>query len=373
MDTQALQHWLTQLSELSPNQRIILQKALNAPPQQAVLEGRLPDLSSSAHTATQRLSYWHRGAGVEDFAGNAAELARRTCNTLTGTALAHLRKAPRWIQFAQTLINGLTVRKEARLCGISKNTALSWHHRFLASAATHKAKCERGIVEADETFFLESFKGQRHLPRAPRKRGGVGKTRGTGPEQIPVIVVRDHEGNIADFHLVKLDARHVQEALMPLIDSESVLCTDGAGVYAAFARASGITHQIVHARPGQRVQQGFFISRMSTLTTADSKVGWPAFMESPPTTLTITWGGDACWSDIQMQSSRPTTFRRLWGGHATHNGYIAKKKDRHGGLFFTIATTFSPCVYAGRLGYRTPHPLRESAPSAEANPADCCG
>ncbi|MBU0806986.1 MAG: hypothetical protein KKD30_17805 [Gammaproteobacteria bacterium] len=101
----------------------------------------------------------------------------------------------------------------------------------------------------DETFFLESFKDQQHLPRPPRKRGGVSVTRGTGNDQIPVMVVRDREGNTADFKLAKPDAAHVREVLMPLIDTESVLCTDGAAVYASFARTQGITHQVVYARP----------------------------------------------------------------------------------------------------------------------------
>ena len=120
---------------------------------------------------------------------------------------------------------------------------------------------ESGIVQADETFFLESFKGQRRLPRPARKRGGVGLTRGTGKDQIPVMVVRDRDGHTADFQLDKLDATHVRDALLPLIDRESVLCTDGAAVYAAFASTSGtsgITHCVVHARPGQRVRQGAF-------------------------------------------------------------------------------------------------------------------
>ncbi len=35
-----------------------------------------------------------------------------------------------------------------------------WRHRFLKTMATHQATREKGIVEVDETFFLESFKGQ---------------------------------------------------------------------------------------------------------------------------------------------------------------------------------------------------------------------
>ena len=82
--------------------------------------------------------------------------------------------------------------------------------------ATHQATREEGIVEVDETFFLESFKGQRRLPRPARRRGGVGRTRGTSPDQIAVLVVRDRSGQTADFRLEKLDAPHVIAVLRPV-------------------------------------------------------------------------------------------------------------------------------------------------------------
>lgn len=124
------------------------------------------------------------------------------------TGLSRQHYPERWIDYAQSLIDGLSVRKAAKLCEISKNTAFLWRHRFLASAAQRHARHETGIVEVDETFFLESFKGQRQLPRAPRKRGGGSVTRGTGEDQIPVMVVRDREGHTADFKLAKLDGKH---------------------------------------------------------------------------------------------------------------------------------------------------------------------
>ncbi len=134
----------------------------------------------------------------------------RTCNTLIGTALAHLRKADRWQTYAQALIDGLTVRQAARACGVHKNTAFLWRQRFLCAAAGHCDTRESGIVKADETFFLESRRSQRHLLWPARRRGGIGATRGTGPDQIPVLVVRDRTGYTADFQLDKLDAAHVQ-------------------------------------------------------------------------------------------------------------------------------------------------------------------
>jgi hypothetical protein len=49
-----------------------------------------------------------------------------------------------------------------------------------------------------------------------------------GQRPDPVMVVRDCERHTADFQLDKLDIAQVRDALLPLIDRESVLCPDGA-------------------------------------------------------------------------------------------------------------------------------------------------
>ncbi|WP_336753809.1 helix-turn-helix domain-containing protein, partial [Aeromonas hydrophila] len=82
-----------------------------------------------------------------------------------------LRKPQCWEDYAQALIDGLTVRQAALRCGVGKNTAFLWRHRFLKAMASHQAVREEGIVEVDETFFLASFKGQRGLSRPARHRG----------------------------------------------------------------------------------------------------------------------------------------------------------------------------------------------------------
>ncbi|MXR37234.1 IS1595 family transposase [Craterilacuibacter sinensis] len=262
MDTQSFQRLLAQLDSLSPKQRASLQVALQASPRHDVLEESLPDLQACPHCAApvQRLIGWGWQRGLRRY---RCKVCLRTCNALTGTHLARLRKADRWLDYGDALIQGLTVRAAARQCRVNKNTAFLWRHRFLCSVAGHQAEHERGVVEIDETFFLESFKGQRRLPRPARQRGGVGATRGTGKDQIPVMVVRDRDGHVADFKLDKLDAVHVSAALEPLVDAEAVLCTDGAAVYAAFARRHGITHQVVQAKPGLRVRGAFHIQNVN--------------------------------------------------------------------------------------------------------------
>lgn len=49
MDIQVFQRWLAQLSQLSVKQKATLQQALCKPPQQAVLEGYLPDMQNCPH------------------------------------------------------------------------------------------------------------------------------------------------------------------------------------------------------------------------------------------------------------------------------------------------------------------------------------
>jgi len=109
-----------------------------------------------------------------------------------------------------------------------------------------------GIVEADETFFLESFKGKRHLSSTARKRGGKATKRGTSAEHIPVLVVRDCQGEMADFVLPSVNAQQIESALKPLLNKDMMLCTDGAAAYKVITKHMGTVmifnvHLIYHA------------------------------------------------------------------------------------------------------------------------------
>jgi transposase-like protein len=259
MRKQEFSGYLKRLQSLTERQRDAMLKALQVCDKD-LMEQLVEIVGRPAHcphcqAEVRELRPWGRSHGLPRYRCHSCS---RTCNPLTGTALAHLRKRVQWARYAQALIEGVSVRKAAEQCGIDKNTAFLWRHRFLNQAASHRAEHESGIVEADETFFLESFKGQRKLSRPARKRGGVGRTRGTGADQIPVLVVRDRSGQTADFRLEKLDATHVIAALRPIVDADAVLCTDSAGVYKAFAKATGILHRAINVQQGHRVLAGAF-------------------------------------------------------------------------------------------------------------------
>lgn len=198
--------------------------------------------------------------------GSASGLHRYRCaachatfNALTGTPLVRLRHKDKWLTYAQQMTVGQSVRNSAKACEVHRNTTFRWRHRFLALPNEQKAASLVGIAEADETFFLESFKGKKHgMTRAPHKRGSKASKRGLSDEQIPVLICRDRTGSTSDFVLEKADKAHISAVLKPLLASDTVLCTDSGKALGAAIREIGITHRPVNLAAGIRVVDKVF-------------------------------------------------------------------------------------------------------------------
>jgi transposase-like protein len=117
------------------------------------------------HCASRAVVGWGRSHGLLRF---RCKSCGRTFNALTKTPMAHLRKKERWLDHARAMIEGKSLAKTAQLCGVHPTTAFRWRHRFLRAPASDKPRMLRGIVEADETFVLESFKAAGPTCRARR-------------------------------------------------------------------------------------------------------------------------------------------------------------------------------------------------------------
>src|SRR5438067_3660368 len=117
---------------------------------------------------------------------------RKTFNALTGTSLARLRKREHWLPYLQCVLESRTVRDAAKVVGVHRTTSFRWRHRFVPGAARDRPAMLTAIVEADETYRLESQKGSRKLKRQPRKRGGMASRRGINREHDCLLVARDH-------------------------------------------------------------------------------------------------------------------------------------------------------------------------------------
>ena len=129
------------------------------------------------------------------------------------------------------MIAGETLERTGELCGVHRNTAFRWRHRFLKWQNQTQSRDLSGIAECDETNFYRSEKGSKKLQRRPRKRGGDHIPRGS-KELIPVIVLRDRFGNGADrvalngspSHIKDLFHRHLAADTLLITDAKTALC-----------------------------------------------------------------------------------------------------------------------------------------------------
>jgi transposase-like protein len=177
----------------------------------------------------------------------------RSFNALTGTPLARLRHREKWLPYLQCLIESRTVRAAADRVAVAKSTSFRWRHRFVAAVRREQPPRLTGIVEADETYVLESQKGSRHLDRPPRKRGGKATRRGINDEHECILVARDRGKVTHEFHAGRgePDAERLLHHLKPVLAGDVLLVSDGAAAYAKFAKQAGITHRSLNQRAGE--------------------------------------------------------------------------------------------------------------------------
>ena len=104
------------------------------------------------------------------------------------------------------MILGLSIRQCAEEVGVGVKTSFYMRHRILdVINISLKNDTVEGIVEVDEVFIRESYKGNHsksitfEMPRAPRKRGkgkNDKKKRGISNDQICIETAIDRKGNI---------------------------------------------------------------------------------------------------------------------------------------------------------------------------------
>jgi transposase-like protein len=190
---------------------------------------------------------------------------RRSYNALTGTPLARLRKKERWLGYLQCVLESRTVREAASIARVHRTTSFRWRHRFLPGAARDRPSLLTAIVEADETYRLESQKGSRCLTRPPRQRGGVARRRGINREHDCLLVARDRNGRTLDFHTGRgpVTATQLLACLRPVLAADVLLVSDAAAAYRMFAARARISHEAVNATAGVRSRGAIHIQNVN--------------------------------------------------------------------------------------------------------------
>jgi transposase-like protein len=249
---------------------------------------------------------WGKSAGLQRF---RCRDCGKTFNVLSGTALARLQHKERWLTYSKTLIEGTSVRKAATRCGIDKTTSFRWRHRFLRAQANEKARPLHGIVEADETFFRESCKGQRQLARKARKRGQPARQPGTGAEKIPVLLLRDRHGQTADFRLAGTSTADIEPVLQSMIPADTILCSDGAASYRLASQRLGIAHRPVNISAGIRVVGGVYHIQNVNAYTSRLK-DWMRRFHGIATKYLKSYLGWRRWLERTAHNQSPASY--LW-------------------------------------------------------------
>jgi transposase-like protein len=119
---------------------------------------------------------------------------KRTFTEHTGTWLAGIHKKELVNDYLVMMHQSKSLDKIKEGLGIHKKTAFDWRHKILSSLDDAQKDNFNGIVESDETFFLQSDKGRQGIDREARKRGGCSSTRGISNDQVAVIVTADRKG-----------------------------------------------------------------------------------------------------------------------------------------------------------------------------------
>lgn len=163
-----------------------------------------------------------------------------------------------WIKYVDCMLNGFSVRKAAEECGIHRNTAFAWRHKIL-DALQNMANdvILDGIVEADETFFTISYKGNHKkskkftMPREPHKRGNSTHVRGLSSEKVCVPCALNRSGmSIAKVsNTGRVSTKDLHEIYDGRIDPSATLVTDKMNSYVRFSNANGI--ELVQLKTGK--------------------------------------------------------------------------------------------------------------------------
>ena len=264
MDIRGFQVWLSAARGLTRAQRrealAVLSGRSEGEASKAAIELGVDEARRCPHCASEGAVSRGMARGLRRY---QCKGCGRTFNALSGTPLSGLHHKERWLSFGASLAKGETVKASAARCDVAVSTAFRWRHRFLA-AARSDSEVLKGIVEADETYVLESRKGARGLGRKARRRGGKAKKRGLSREQVPVLMAADRSGTTVSAVLPRVDAAALAAALDPVVAKDALLVSDGGASYPPCAAALGVSHEALNRSMGERVRGDLHVQTVNS-------------------------------------------------------------------------------------------------------------
>lgn len=185
----------------------------------------------------------------------------RSFTEYTGTWMAGLQRKDKIDDYLALMHQEKSLDKIKEVLSINKKTAFDWRHKILSALQDTDKDGFTGITESDETFFLDSKKGQSVTDRASRKRGGTSKTKGISNDQVAVIVTQDRTStlDLSVATMGRLKKIDIDRAIGSRINKEqTILCSDAHVSYKGFAMDNNLEHHTLKGMIKQRVKDKIY-------------------------------------------------------------------------------------------------------------------
>ena len=153
-----------------------------------------------------------------------------------GKITAHSHQSPdKWVVAIEDTFNGSSVDDLAFHIGVHHSTAFNIRHKILNALESLISNMDSlgGMIEADETYVLESQKGVKVTHRKARIHGAKASKRGLSDEQICICVATDRDGHMysKSVNRAKASCDDIMNALDSKITDDSIFMCDGADSY----------------------------------------------------------------------------------------------------------------------------------------------
>ena len=155
-----------------------------------------------------------------------------------------------WRAYIKCMVEGRTLEASAEIVGVCLKTSFYMRHKILDALASIERDTVDGLVEMDETFVAESFKGNHmksgfKLSRNPRKRGHEVSMRGLSREQVCIGTALDRKNGLimamAGHGRVSYD--QLERIYDGYVGMGSTIWTDGVSSYKKRSKKLGKWHQ----------------------------------------------------------------------------------------------------------------------------------
>lgn len=164
----------------------------------------------------------------------------KACNTIfyndSFSVASRTRHDPEtWRKYVEMLLNRASLKECALACKISVQTAFTWRHKIL-NALQHDQdnRVLGGIIEADETFFSISYKGNHtrskdfSMPREAYKRGSDNRSNKAPKACVMCAIERNGQSYSEVLGVGQPNIKMVSHAFENRVASGSIMLADRA-------------------------------------------------------------------------------------------------------------------------------------------------